>query len=73
MATKNKPVAKFRVGFVTAAVWKNDGTNGDFYNVTVSRSYKDGDDYKVTDSLGHGDLLNAAKALTRAEEYIAAQ
>jgi len=71
MATnaKPKPAAKFRVGFVTATVWKN----GDFHNVVLSKSYKDGDEYKDTDQLSHGDLLNAAKALTRAEEFIASQ
>ncbi len=41
MANGNKPAAKFRLGFVTATVWKND----DFYNVVLSRSYKDGDDW----------------------------
>lgn len=68
-AASNKPAAKFRVGWVTATVWKNDN----FFNVVVSRSYKEGDEYKDTDQLGHGDLLNAAKVLKRAEEFIAAQ
>jgi hypothetical protein len=69
-AASNKPAAKFRVGWVTATVWKNQDK---FYNVVVSRSYKEGDEYKDTDQLGHGDLLNAAKALQRAEEFIAPQ
>lgn len=69
MATGNKPATKFRLGYVTATVWKND----DFYNVNLSRTYKDGNDYKETDQLGQGDLLNAAKVLQRAEEWIAGQ
>jgi len=69
VAKANQPAAKFRLGYVTATVWKNT----DFYNVVLSRSYKDGDDWKDTDQLGSGDLLNAAKVLTRAEEYIASQ
>ncbi len=69
MSNGNKPVAKFQVGFVRAAVWKNDN----FYNVTLTRSYKDGDEIKDTPQLGAGDLLNAAKVLQRAEEWIAAQ
>ena len=64
-----KPAKKFRIGFVTVTVWKNDS----FYNVTLARSYKDGDEWKDGDSLGHGDLLNAARALTRAEQWIAEQ
>lgn len=76
MAKSNgsKPVAKFRIGYVTASVWKNDGAKDQtFFNVTLQRSYKDGDDWKNSDSLGHGDLLNAARALQRAEDYIAKQ
>ncbi len=74
MATKNKPAAKFRIGYVTATVWKNEGPNDrEFYSVVLSRSYKEGDEWKDTDQLGHGDLLNAAKALQRAEDFIAAQ
>jgi hypothetical protein len=69
MAKNDKPVRKFRVGYVTAAVWKN----GEFFNVTVTRSYKDGDEWKDTDSLGSGDLMNAVRALQRAEDFIADQ
>jgi hypothetical protein len=69
MAKGNKPAAKFRLGYVSATVWKND----DFFNVVVSRSYKDGDDWKDTDQLGAGDLMNAVKVLQRAEEFISQQ
>jgi len=70
----NQPVAKFRIGYVTATVWKNPGSGEkDFYNTVLSKSYKDGDEWKDTDQLGHGDLLNAATALTRAESFIASQ
>ena len=63
------PVKRFRVGNVTAAVWKSD--NG--YSVTLQKSYKDSsDEWRNTDSLFHGDILNAMKALERAERFIAA-
>jgi hypothetical protein len=67
--TKPQPAAKFKLGFVTATIWRN----GDFFNTVLSRSYKDGDEYHDTDQLGSGDLLNAAKVLQRAEEFIATQ
>lgn len=70
MARGNKPAAKFKIGWVTATVWAND--NG-FHNVVLSRSYKDGSDYKETDQLGHGDLLSAMKVLERAETWISEQ
>ena len=71
MANGDKPVKRFRIGLVQAAVWKNEGTSQPFFNVTLQRSYKDGEEYKNSDSLGAGDLLNAAKVLCRAEAWIA--
>jgi hypothetical protein len=68
MADK-KPAAKFRIGYVTATVWKN----GEHYNTVLSKSYKDGDNYKDTDQLGVGDLLNAARVIGQALEWICAQ
>jgi hypothetical protein len=66
---KPQPAAKFRLGYLTATVWKNDN----FFNTVLSKSYKDGDDWKDTDQLGTGDLLNAAKLLERAEQFISEQ
>ena len=40
---KEKPAAEFRLGYVKATVWKN----GDFYSTVLSRSYKDGEDWKT--------------------------
>lgn len=70
----NAPVARFRIGYITASVWENDGNgNSSFYSVDLQRTYKDGDDLKNTTSLGHGDLLNAAECLRRAENFISSQ
>lgn len=70
MARNNGPAATFRIGYVKATVWQNDN----FYNVSVTRTYKDDNgDYKDGDSLGHADLLNAAECLRKAEQYISAQ
>lgn len=66
---KAKPEKKFRLGYVTATVWKN----GEYYNVVLSKAYKDGDEWQETDQLGTGDLMNAVKVLERAEAYIAEQ
>lgn len=70
MASGNQPAAKFRLGYVTATVWQNT----DYFNVVLSKSYKDGnDEWQETDSLGHGDLMNAVRVLQKAEEFISAQ
>lgn len=69
----DKPAAKFRIGFVAATVWKNQSNGSTFHNITLTRTYRDGEDLKETNSLGHGDLLNAARLLQRAEDWIASQ
>ena len=65
----NQPAAKYRVGYVTATVWKN----GDYFNAVLSKSYKDGEEWKDTDQLSHADLMNAVLVLKRAEQFIADQ
>jgi hypothetical protein len=70
VAKGNQPDFKVRIGFVSAAAWKNQSG---FYSIKLSRSYKDGDDIKDTDQLGHADLLNGAKCLERIEAMISDQ
>ena len=56
-----KPVAEVRIGRVKAAIWSNDTEGGTRHNVTFSRLYKDGEEWKSTQSFGRNDLLVLAK------------
>jgi hypothetical protein len=47
---------------IQAAVWENDTDQGPRYNTTFSRSYKDGEEWKSSDSFGRDDLLTVAEA-----------
>lgn len=70
----NAPEKKFRIGYITANVWKNDGTDRPFYTVDVQRTYKDGDgNLQNTSSLNAADLLNAAFLLQKANNWILEQ
>jgi hypothetical protein len=73
-ANNNKPVHTVRFGTIKAAVWRNEVDAGNasrpMYNVTVARSYKDGDDWKDASSFGVDDLLVLAKALDAAHTWI---
>jgi hypothetical protein len=71
--TKQKPANEVRLGFIKAAVWKNQTEAGVRYNVTFSRIYKDGDDWKSTDSFGRDDLLLLGKVANEAHSWIFAQ
>ena len=69
-AGKTRPVHVVRFGSIKAAVWLNQTSAGPMYNVTVSRSYKDGDQWKESSSFGMDDLLPLAKALDNAHSWI---
>jgi hypothetical protein len=69
----NKPVHVVRYGAIKAAVWENQTANGTMHNVTLRRSYKDGEEWKESDSLGTDDLLPAGKALSEAHSWIHAE
>ena len=54
---KPKPVTTLRCSRIKASIWKNEGTKGPFYNVTVARSYKGQDGvWKNSESFGLADL-----------------
>ncbi len=62
---KQKPIHEVRLGSVKAAIWENQTDNGTRFNVTVSRIYKDGEEWKSTESFGRDDLLLLGKGVTR--------
>lgn len=53
---KVRPVHEVRLGRIRAAVWENETQNGTRHNVTLSRLYKDGDQWKDSASFGRDDL-----------------
>ena len=68
-----KPVAKFRAGQVTCALWQNEAVmNGGKVNIlraTVERRYKDRDGtWKSSGSFGRNDIPMAIYVLQKAFE-----
>jgi hypothetical protein len=68
--TKQQPVHEVRLGAVKATIWENDTSVGTRRNVTVARLYKDGDDWKQTESFGRDDLPLLAKVVDLAHSWI---
>lgn len=67
----NAPAKRFRIGYVTVTIWRNDGTERPFYTVEVQRTYKDDNgELRNTSSLNHADVLVAAHLLTLANAWI---
>jgi len=58
-----KPIHEIRLSKVKAAVWENTTDNGVFYNVTVSRLYRDGDHWESSDSFGRDEGPSDARGL----------
>ena len=73
MTNKTKPVHEIRLGFIKAAVWRNETEAGVRYNATFSRLYKDNDQWGSTESFGRDDLLLLAKVADQAHSWICAQ
>lgn len=67
---KQQPIAQVRIGAIKAAIWKNENGNGTRYNVTFQRLYKDGDQWKSSESFGRDDLLLVAKVADLAHTRI---
>ena len=68
--TKTKPVHEVRLGSIKAAIWENPVGDGIKYNVQFSRLYKDGEEWKSTESFGREDLLLVAKIADQAHTWI---
>jgi len=69
----NRPVHQFRIGRIRAAIWANATEHGVWHNVTFERCYKDGEDWKSSDSFGRDDLLTLAKLADLAHTWIVFQ
>jgi hypothetical protein len=70
-AKKNdRPVHEVRIGRVKAAIWANETDTGTRHNVTISRIYKDGDQWRDSTSFGRDDLPLVAKVVDRAHDWI---
>ena len=70
---KQRPAHEIRLGRIKATIWANQGDNGTWYNVNLSRSYKDGDEWKSSTSFGRDELLTVAKVADLAHSWIHGQ
>ena len=67
---KAKPVHEVRLGRIKAAIWANETDNGVRHNVTITRLYKDGDEWKTSTSFGREELPLVAKVADMAHSWI---
>ena len=65
-----RPVHEIRLGRVRAAIWENETQNGLRNNVTLSRLYRDGEQWKDSTSFGRDDLPLVAKVVDLCHSWI---
>jgi len=74
----NKPEKTFRIGYVSASVFVNHSESGsgrdksvrEFRNVQLQRSYKDGTEWKTSNTFGLSDLPSAIRVLELALHHV---
>lgn len=67
---ENAPVHEVRIGRIKAAIWANTTSAGIRHSVTFARLYKEGDQWKTSQSFGRDDLPLIEKVAARAHAWI---
>ncbi len=71
MAQKQKPVHRIRVGRIRAAIWLNQVGDGEtWFNVTVSRIYREGEQWRESSTFSRDDLPVVSKVADMAYSWI---
>jgi hypothetical protein len=69
-----KPEKKFSCGPISASIWVNTkivtGETVKFYSVTINKAYKEGDEWKHTNSFNTEDLPKVALVANEAYKYV---
>ena len=70
----SKPIKRFRCGAISASLWVDrktvEGKPVEYHSISITKSYKDGDDWKHTNSFSTEDLPKVALLATEAYKYI---
>ena len=69
-----KPEKKFSCGPVSASIWAKtktvEGETVKFYSVTITKAYKEGEDWKYTNSFNIEDIPKVVLVANEAYKYI---
>ena len=70
--TAKPPVAKLRIGLISATIWERTTENGTFHSVSFERRYRDSaGEWHSTQSFDKSNLLTVAKLADQADTEIA--
>ena len=69
----NQPAFTDRRGRLRLAVWANQTDKGVRFSSEITRTWKDGDEFRSTTRLDEQDLLAAARLAQLADDWITSQ
>ncbi len=70
-SNKQRPAHEIKLGSIQAAIWRNGiSEQTSWFNVSISRVYRDGDVWKTTTAIRRDDLPLLAKAAEMAYAWI---
>lgn len=69
-STTNKPVERFHDGPVHVSIWEKAGPKGQFRTASFQLRYREGDDWRTSQSYGLSDLAHLERAAHRARDSI---
>jgi hypothetical protein len=65
------PAFEARLNHIRLTVWANQSNGAAWHNVVITRRYKDGDEWKESNSFsGLGDLALLGEAVHLAQEFV---
>jgi hypothetical protein len=67
---KTEPAHVIRFGLIKCEISRRETTKGVFFNVKLTRMFRNGEEWKDSHLLGRDDLLVAAKLLDLAHTWI---
>lgn len=71
MSTSNRPVHEIVLGRIRASIWANRSQGrGPWFNVVITRAYRDGETWKTTTSFGRDDLPVVVKVAEMAYAWL---
>lgn len=71
MTSTNRPAHEIWLGKIRATVWTNGTDHHDaWFNVSFSRAYRDGEQWRTSTSFGRDDLPLVSKAAEMAYAWI---
>ena len=70
MADGNRPAHEVRYGAVKATIWENPTKSGVMHNVVFSRLYKDGEEWKTSNSFARSEMFDLGRCMVDAHAWL---